>query len=293
MIATGIGIGLAFVAMLSWGFGDFFIQKSTRKLGDWETLFFITALGTIVLIPFVWKELPDLIFNKQNDLLILVSSALVLTLAAVLQLEGFKSGKISILEPIMSIEIVSAGLLSFFVLKDSMSTLQVVTIIALIVGLFLLSFKGRFWTKNFLIEKGAIIFICGAACMGGADFLLGWGSRVTDPLLANFVLNIIMMVISGLIIIFDPKCRASLKNIKSIEGIILIMSVADNIGWIAYAVAMTIVPIAIATGLSEGSIIIAVLLGLFINKEKIQHHQKIGLIIALISVIVLAFVTTY
>ncbi|TSC57963.1 MAG: hypothetical protein Greene041679_205 [Parcubacteria group bacterium Greene0416_79] len=41
-----VGIGLAFVAMLSWGIGDFLIQKSTRKIGDTETLF---------LISFFWR----------------------------------------------------------------------------------------------------------------------------------------------------------------------------------------------------------------------------------------------
>jgi hypothetical protein len=35
----GIGVGFAFIAMLCWGVGDFLIQKSARKLGDWETLF--------------------------------------------------------------------------------------------------------------------------------------------------------------------------------------------------------------------------------------------------------------
>ncbi len=36
MIEIGIEMGIlfAFIAMLSWGFGDFFIQKSTRKLED-------------------------------------------------------------------------------------------------------------------------------------------------------------------------------------------------------------------------------------------------------------------
>ncbi len=45
-----VGIGLAFVAMLCWGFGDFLIQRSARKLGDWETLFVITFFGVIVLL---------------------------------------------------------------------------------------------------------------------------------------------------------------------------------------------------------------------------------------------------
>lgn len=69
------------------------------------------------------------------------------------------------------------------------------------------------------------------------------------------------------------------------------MSISDNIAWIGYAFAMTLIPIAIATGLSESSCIVAVLLGIFINKERLQTHQKVGLVIALTSAMVLAFIT--
>ena len=291
MIPSTIGIGLAFVAMLSWGFGDFFIQKSTRKLGDWETLFFITIFGTVVLIPFVWKPFIDLALNHHSELIILISAALVLTLAAIFQLEGFKKGKISVLEPLMSFEILSAGVLSFFILGDKISPIQIFIILTLIVGLFLISFKGKMLAKDFLIEKGVYIFMFGAILMGAADFLLGWGSRVTDPIVANFVLNICMAIVSGTMMILHPAYRTSMKKIRESRGLILMMSIADNIGWIAYALAMTIVPIAVATGMSEASVIVAVLLGLFINKEKLQKHQKIGLVIALTSVVFLAFVT--
>ena len=37
-MSISVGIGLAFVAMLCWGFGDFLIQRSTRKVGDIEAL---------------------------------------------------------------------------------------------------------------------------------------------------------------------------------------------------------------------------------------------------------------
>lgn len=47
MELVSLGILFAFVAMLFWGFGDFMIQKSTRKIGDWETVFLITFATTI------------------------------------------------------------------------------------------------------------------------------------------------------------------------------------------------------------------------------------------------------
>ena len=287
-----VGIGLAFVAMLCWGFGDFLIQRSARKLGDWETLFVITFFGVVVLLPFVYKNIGSLFVGSNTNLLILVSSALVLLCAALLNFEGFKRGKISVLEPLMSFEIPAAALLAFFFLGDNISWMQIFVIIILIINLFLVSFRGRFLSKNFLLEKGVIIFLFGAILMGSADFLLGWGSRVTDPLLANFVLNVIMASVSFIFIVFRGGISKLVSDIKKNPAQVLAMSITDNVAWIAYSFAMVLVPIAIATGLSESSIIIAVLLGLFVNKEKLQRHQKIGLVGAIVSAIVLAFITT-
>ncbi|MEI8249481.1 MAG: DMT family transporter [Candidatus Taylorbacteria bacterium] len=291
MITSSIGIGLAFIAMLSWGIGDFVMQKSVKKMGDWETLFFITLFGTFVLFPFVYRHIPALVMNPGNDLVILIGAGIVLIVAAICSFEGYKTGKLAVLEPIISLEIVSTALLSFFILHDIVTPLQITLIALLIGGLVLVSYRGHSFSHKIFLEKGVIIFIAGAVLMGVADFLLGWGSRVTDPLLANFVINVVMVVVSGTVLLIGGRMHHAYRDVMPSRGLVLVMSIADNIGWIAYAVAMALVPIAIATGLSESSIIISVLLGLFVNKEKLFKYQKVGLIVALVSVIVLAVVT--
>jgi drug/metabolite transporter (DMT)-like permease len=93
---TTIGIGLAFVAMLCWGFGDFFIQRSTRKIGNWETLFVMTVFGALVLLPFVWKTVPGVVMRGGNTLGILILASAVLFVAALLDFEGLREGKLSV-----------------------------------------------------------------------------------------------------------------------------------------------------------------------------------------------------
>ncbi len=99
-----IGIILAFIAMVSWGFGDFFIQKSTIKIGDWETLFFISIIGVIIVTPFIWSSVPALFANLPDLLLLLVVSVLLLA-AALFDFESLRQGKIAIIEPIYALEI--------------------------------------------------------------------------------------------------------------------------------------------------------------------------------------------
>src|SRR3989338_11631757 len=109
-----IGIIFALVAMLCWGFGDFLIQRSLRKIGDWETLFIISAVGCIVLLPFVWTGLHHL-FEPGSGKIILFSAGAVLFVAALLEFEALKRGKISVIEPTWSIEIPASIFLAYII----------------------------------------------------------------------------------------------------------------------------------------------------------------------------------
>lgn len=285
------GIALVIIAMLSWGIGDFLIQKSSRRLGDWETLFAITAFGTIILIPFVWRNIPEL-FANSRDLYILAGSGVFLTAAALFEIESFKRGKMAVVEPMLPFEIPTASILAFLILGDRITPIQLWLIAALIIGLFLVSFRGRILSLKFLAEKGVFLGLMGAALMGVADFFMGWGSRATDPLMANFVINIVMALFSGSFLLASGRMGKTFRDLRATRGLALMMSISDNIGWIAYAFAMSMIPIAVATGLSEASVIVAVLLGIFVSKERLQNHQRFGLVVALASAILLAFVTS-
>lgn len=285
------GIALVSITMLCWGIGDFLIQKSARRLGDWETLFVITGSGAVMLLPFVWRNVPAIIADR-NGLLILLGCAVFLTLAAIFELESFKRGKMAVVEPMVPFEIPAATVLAFFILGDAVNGLQLALIVFLIIGLFLVSFRGRLLSMRFLAEKGVFLGLAGATVMGVADFLLGWGSRSIDPISANFALNVFMAAISGAYLLTRKGgFRRMIRDVRPNRGLLLVMAITDNVAWVAYAFAMTLIPIAVATGLSEVSCIIAVLLGIYLNRERLQGHQRAGLVIALASAVLLAFAT--
>jgi len=291
MTTVGVGIGLAFVAMLCWGFGDFLIQRSVRKIGDWESLFAICGLGALVLLPFVWKELPSVAFGQAKSLLILLGTGLILFVAAIFDFEALKRGKLAVVEPIWSLEVPAAALLALFILGEKISILQTTLISILVVGLVLVSIKEKYSLKKFFVEKGVAISFFAAFLMGSANFFYGWGARVTDPLIVNFFVNAFVTAVTGLYLLARGRMAKALKDLASNRAVILSMCLADNSAWIAFAFAMTLAPIAVATALSESYIIIAVLLGLFINREKLQFHQKVGLIGAIATAVALAAIT--
>ncbi len=86
----------AFGAMLFWAFGDFFIQKCTRKIGDVEALAFIGIIGAIGLIPFIIKDF-HLLASLPNLILLLFLGVLTFV-AALFDFEALRKGKLSVVD---------------------------------------------------------------------------------------------------------------------------------------------------------------------------------------------------
>lgn len=269
------------------GFGDFLIQRSTRKFGDWEPLFLISLFGAVVLLPFVWTRIYDLFAEKGAPLAILFIASAVLFIAALLEFESLRRGKLSVVEPIWSFEVPAAAFLAYLLLGESISFVQVVIIVSLIVCLILLGLRHKNIRSSMFLEKGAMVALISAIFMGAANFFMGWGGRVTDPLMVNFFSDVFIAVISGVALLLRGRLIATFRDLRHNLKLLLPMAISDKVAWIAFVFSMTLAPIAIATAFSESYIIIAVLLGLVVNREKLHSHQKFGLIGAIIMAVAL------
>ncbi len=286
-----LGIIFAVVAMLSWGIGDVLIQKTTRTIGNWESLFIISTFGVIVILPFVAGKSWTLFTTAGSALPALLLAGLILFFAALLDFEALREGKLAVVEPIWSLEIPVSALLAYILLREHLSILQIVTIAFLIVGLAFVSFRGgKIKAKHFL-EKGALIAVLAACFMGTANFFMGLSGRFTDSLVTNFITSLIIMVLTGIYLLYRGRIGKLFKDIRQHKKLLFTMSFFDNLAWVAFVAAMALAPIGIVVALSESYIIIVVLIGIFINKEKIVKHQKFGLVIAVASAILLATIS--
>jgi drug/metabolite transporter (DMT)-like permease len=180
-----MGILFAFVALACWGLGDFLIQKSSREFGKWAALFFITLIASIALLPFVYQDIAALITNSPA-FLILLGTSVVLLLAALFDFQALSDGKISVVEPIMALEIAATAILSFAVIGERLTWAQTLMIVLLVVGIILVSTKSFKRLRKIKAEKGVWLALIGAICMGATNFLFGVGARETNPLLVNW-----------------------------------------------------------------------------------------------------------
>jgi uncharacterized membrane protein len=107
----------------------------------------------------------------------------------------------------------------------------------------------------------------------------------------NWFANVLMAAVSLCAVSYYGNLKAIFGNAKGNLRLIINMSFFDNLAWITFAYAMLYIPIAIATGISEGYVAFAGILGLSLNHERLRTHQKIGFALAAFGVIVLAIIT--
>lgn len=285
-----MGILFAFIALICWGVGDFLIQKTSREFGKWVVLFFVGLIASVALLPFVYQNIGASLAERPV-LIILIIASFVLLLTALLDFQALSVGKISVIEPIMALEIAVTAALSFLAIGEHLTWLQVTLIIALIVGIILVSTKSFHHLKKIKAEKGVWLALAGAASMGVTNFLFGIGAREADPLIVNWFTSVFLALACLIYLITNKQIRNLFADWHKDKRLLIGVGVIDNAAWVAYSYSTLYIPIAVAISISESYIALAALLGVLFNKEKLRKHQYAGLVVAIICAVILAAVT--
>ena len=129
-----LGVLFALGALLSWAFGDFFIQKTAKVVGVWKTLFFITITGFIILFPFVKDEIKT-VFSIETNIILLGIAILITLFAALFEFAALKQGKFAIVEPIFGIELPIVIGLGIFLSGEQLTPAQIAVALIIFVGI--------------------------------------------------------------------------------------------------------------------------------------------------------------
>lgn len=287
---TIICMGLFFVllAIVGWGIGDFLIQRSARKLGDWEALFFVTLFATIVLLPFVFGRFDGL---TPGNLALLIGTSFVILVAALFDFDALRVGKISVIEPVYAMEVPITVALSTLIIGEYLTSAQLVLVLILLAGVFLVSNRHFSRIHMRTLERGVIAAIVATVGMGLSNFLYGVSSRALDPLMINWFASAFMAAATLCYLIYYGQLSLLWRSWSHNKKLIVQVGTADVVAWVAYSSATLYMPIGLATGLTESYVALAALLGLFINKEKLRWHQHAGLALAVCAAIGLAFIS--
>ena len=289
----------AFLAMLLWGIGDFLIQKTIKKIGWLETIWWINLASFIFLLPFIFKFLHDL--NGQK-ILWLVVLGFCGFLATVTHFQALKIGKLSVVEIILSFELPLTVLLGVLFLKNGLSFYQVILVALLFVGIILLSTNLEpphrfsfllFWRKRKTIfEKGSLLALATAFLLALTNFFTAVSATDVNPLLVIWLPWTLGGLICFSYLIYKQKMPTVFREGRRYWPLILIMTLVDIFAWVFFASALAgREELAIVAAITESYVVIAAFLAFKFNEERIRFWQYVGAVIAIVSSLMIGFIS--
>ncbi|MFA5796491.1 MAG: EamA family transporter [Candidatus Woesearchaeota archaeon] len=275
---------LAFGAMLSWGIGDFLIQRSTRKIGNVEALAWIGIIGTIGLLPFA---IHDFSMITKDTLILLGSLGVLVFIAAIFNFEALKEGKLSVIDVLLEIELPITIAMSMVFLKEILSFTQIMLILLIMIGIILIA-TSSFAHLRFRLERGVIFAIIASLFMGLVNYFTATSAKNVSPIMAVWAPWFIFSLFCLVIIIRRKGFTQFFSHIKTFTWLIIFMGIFDTLAWVFYAFAVEQNYVSLTTAITEAYPAIALILGVWFNKEKIRWHQYLGAGLALVGSVVLA-----
>lgn len=288
------GILAAFGALIGWGVGDFLIQKVTRLVGNFRTLLYSGSLGFLVLLPFAWPHLDDLAAAWENALL-LVAVSVVVYFNAFFSFEALRKGKIAVIAPVLSLELPLTVTLAVALHGERLWWAQVAAITAVFLGFLFVIRRKRakgVWRKP-RFERGVAYALIGVLGLAFYNFMVGVSSQATSPIVTSWVIGTTVMVLAFLTLAIRRELgwHALIDPLKRHPRLILAQSTMTMGAGLCFAYATTQIPISVTTGISEGYVALAAMLGLFVNRERLSRTQLVGVAVTVTGILALAWMT--
>ena len=142
-----------------------------------------------------------------------------------------------------------------------------------------------------MLERGVVIAIFSTVAAALTNVFTGLLSQHTKPIAAIWGVDVALTVMCLFWMVMRGRISATFSLARLHWRPVFLQGLFDNIAWVAFAYAVTAIPISITIAISESYIALAALLGITINKERLQRHQYVGIAITLIAVIILAVVS--
>ncbi|MEK7608233.1 MAG: DMT family transporter [Patescibacteria group bacterium] len=266
-------------AMFCWGFGDFFIQKATRKIGDVETLAWIGLGGSVGLTPFVWNDL-SLVF-KGSNFTTLFLLGIVVFVVGIINFEALRRGKLSVVEVLLELELPITVILGVLFFQESLTLVQLLLIAVIFFGIIFISAKPDDFKKRHFFERGAVLAIAAAIGYGLVNFLTAAGAKGISPLLAIWFPWVVFSVICILYLVSKKRIGPFLAHARIYPSLILTIGILDTLAWVFFALAVQKNELSVTIAITESYPAISLLLGINLNNEKISKYQVVGAIMTI------------
>lgn len=283
---TGILAGL--LSMFAWGVADFLAAKSTRKVGNVLTLFWMQIVGFLVASIYFLINLSSFnIATVPRFFTILMIVGLLQLIANLFFYKGFKEGQVSLVSPIGSSWAMVTVILSVMFLREAPQPIQIMGILLTFIGLILASIniKELFEIKKLTVLAGVREGIIAMIGWGLSFFLIVPASQALDWFLPVYIFRFSTLLFLTLYIFFKKlPLKTSLK--PSLAALYLPIGFLSIVAPFSYSFGVGGEYASIVAPIAASSPLITIVLARIFLKEKITLNQASG-IAAIITGIIL------
>ena len=277
------------LAALAWGVSDYFITGPTRVLGQYRTTAYAMLFSTLVLIPFLLYTGINFDISPMV-LLFAVLASIGAFLGFFFAYRSFKHGDLSITAPIVGSYPAIIVIGSVLILGDSLTLIEIISIVVIIIGIILLSTKlSVLKSKRRFVAAGVGSAVAGMFFLGTPMLFAGAYIAVIGFVVLSIMFRGISSA-SGFVTGIAAKQDMRLPGRRYILPVIA-AGATDAVGVLIFLYGVQIkssnLPIISALAGLAGAV--TVVCALILLKERPEKNQWLGIALALIGVVVLSY----
>jgi transporter family protein len=273
--------------MLGFGLADFVAKTVLNKASAFRTVLISQSIGSVlylVLMVFYDLALPDV------SLLLL--SILSGSLSAVVLFSFYKAlsiGKASLVSPVSSCLTIVAVVLSFLILGETLTGLQTLVVASVFLGMLLVAFETS--TTKSASSNMSMLFALVVVFLGGANTIVQKWIAASGHYLLGFSLARLVMV--GFLFSLTPLLgkETPMPKVTRMYLIMGLLGVLDVTAFFAWFMGLRQGLVSIVTPIANSSPTITIILAHIFLRERVLLHQKIGIVIIILGVVLLSAIS--
>lgn len=276
----GIVYGLA--AAFGWAFADLLSSKSAKSVGPATSLLVSSASGIVFYGLLVLAGPP--IFFDSSLLPMLALSAAGIVSGNVFFFKAVDAGDISVVSPITAAFAVPVVLISIAYFHETLSLLQAVSVVCVIAGAMLISFKWSQFSKKLFSSKT----VAGAKYAFLSALTFGISYSVLKPLVSALggpAVYFVFMAAGVPFYYLFWRSRRKAEPALKLHGLPIAVSVAFTLSNLAYAEGMRKGMASIVSPVSSVFPLFVVILAYFLFKERLEPNQYAGVLLVVAGVV--------
>ncbi|MCP3684857.1 MAG: DMT family transporter [bacterium] len=279
-MSISIGIILGLAAMFGWGISDLFAKKAVSKTGAFVLAFWAQLISLVMMASLLFfVDIPKF---SVDQILTLIIAGIFCATGILSFYKGLSLGKLSLVAPVAASYPVLVVLFSIIFLKEMLTNFQIAGIVLIIIGTIAVSLE----SKKIKIGK-ELMFAFGALISWGIMFfLIGMTSKQLGWLFPILFVKCVTILLFSTIAL--SKAKPIFSPVKNVVLLVVLVAIFEFIAFLSVGAGFAFDLVSIVTTISAAFPAVAVLLALFVLKEKILLHQKIAILVVLAGLVLVS-----